>query len=175
MGDILQVVLILIAAILILLLVVYIVHIYRFNKKVNAIEESIDINISKRYDLLVKIRQNLSSNSIDPQLLNTMFLGVKRDFDTTNIVLFDLKGKALLSGQMSTVIRNLSTLPDSFPQLEYDSKFKELVLGLKDCEDEYKKIYHVFTTEAKHLNTLIKNPLGDFIAKLLKIRRRPVN
>lgn len=175
MGDILIWILIGIAIALVLILIGYAIRIYSFNNKVNTIEESIDMNISKRYDLLVKIRQNLTSNGIDPQLLNTMFLGVKRDFDTTNIVLFDLKGKSLLSSQMSTVIRNLSTLPDSFPQLEQDLKFRELVMGLKECEDDYKKIYHVFTHEAKHLNNMIKNPLGDFLAKLLKVRRRPVN
>ena len=120
MVDILIWILIGIAIALVLILIGYAIRIYSFNNKVNTIEESIDMNISKRYDLLVKIRQNLTSNGIDPQLLNTMFLGVKRDFDTTNIVLFDLKGKSLLSSQMSTVIRNLSTLPDSFPQLEQD-------------------------------------------------------
>lgn len=175
MDDTTKIVLILFAILIAIIVISYLTYIYRFDKKVNTIEENIDINISKRYDLLVKIKQNLTNNGIDGNLLNTMFLGVKSNFDTTNIVLFDLKGKALLSSQMSTVIRNLSTLPESFPQLMQDTKYAELVLGLKECEDDYKKIYLVFTMEAKHLNQLTKNPFGKIVAKILKIRRRLVN
>jgi hypothetical protein len=175
MEDIVKIILLIATILVVIIIVAFALYLSHFNKKVNSIEENIDINISKRYDLLVRIRQNLTNNGIDPHLLNTMFLGVKKDFDTTNIVLFDLKGKSILSSQMSNVIRNLSILPESFPQLMSDSKYGELVLGLKECEDDYKKVYHIFTNEAKHLNNLIKNPLGKVLAKILRIKRRLVN
>jgi hypothetical protein len=175
MEDITKIVISIVAILIVILIIAFALYLSHFDKKVNSIEESIDINISKRYDLLVKIRQNLTNNGIDPQLLNTMFLGVKKDFNTTNIVLFDLKGKSMLSSQMSTVIRNLSTLPESFPQLKSDPKYAELVVALKECEDDYRKVYLVFTDEAKHLNNLIKNPLGKVLAKILRIKRRLVN
>lgn len=161
------IILIVIAAVVLWLIWAY----NNFVQKVNRSKEAwadIDVQLKRRYDLIPNLISTVKGYAAHES--GTLEKVIQARNSAMNASGIAQKGEA--ENQLSSTLKSIFALSESYPALKADTNFLELQRELSDTENKIQAARRFYNTNVRDLNTAIESFPNNMIANVFKFEKR---
>lgn len=132
--------------------------------KIDESKSSIDIALTKRYDLLTKSLATVKGYAKHEQetLIKTIEMRNQKISDLT------MAEKNKLNSQMDQVFKSINVVAEQYPELKADKAFNKLQDQMQDCEDNLQATRRIFNSNISVYNQKIVSFPSSIIANMHK-------
>ena len=161
-----------IAGLIAVVVVLFVIALYNSLVQLkNLVDEAwsgIDVQLKKRYDLIPNLVETVKGYAKHEKgvfekvaQLRTQAMGAK-----------SVDEQAKVEGELTSTLKTLFAVAESYPELKADQNFLNLQKSLKDIEDELEKARRYYNGAARDYNIKIETFPGNLIAGMLGFKKR---
>ena len=136
--------------------------------KIDEAKSSIDISLTKRYDLLTKSLATVKGYAKHEYETITKTIELR---NAPRIEDMSMKEKSELAGKLTEASRQLNVVMENYPDLKASENFSRLQLQIQDCEDNLQASRRIFNSNVSTYNQKLVSFPSSLIAKSMHLNK----
>ena len=135
----------------------------RKRNKVEEAKSGIEVALTKRYDMLTKLLDVAKNYAKHEEKIFTQVIKLRQGMSLEELQAAD--------ASMNQMTSSLAAMAEAYPQLNSDTVFKELQVGIRDAEDQLQAARRVYNANVTSFNTATEVFPSSIIAGMKKMTK----
>ena len=136
--------------------------------KIDEAKSSIDISLTKRYDLLTKSLATVKGYAKHEYETITKTIELR---NAPRIEDMSMKEKSELAGKLTEASHQLNVVMENYPDLKASENFSRLQLQIQDCEDNLQASRRIFNSNVSTYNQKLVTFPSSLIANSMHLSK----
>ena len=134
----------------------------RTKVKIDEAKSSIDVSLTKRYDLLTKSLATVKGYAKHEYETITKTIEMR---NSGHIQDMSMKEKSEFAGKLTEASRQLNVVMENYPDLKASENFSRLQIQIQDCEDNLQASRRIFNSNVSIYNQKVVSFPSSLVAK----------
>lgn len=164
--------LLVILGVIIIVLVIWCISTSNYFKtakvKIDESKSSIDVALTKRYDLLTKSLATVKGYAKHESETLAKVIELR---NSRGISKMDMKEKSEFSAKLDQASKEINVVMEQYPELKANTNFNKLQDQILDCEDNLQAARRIFNSNISEFNRKVVSFPSSIIANMMKIRK----
>ena len=136
--------------------------------KIDEAKSSIDISLTKRYDLLTKSLATVKGYAKHEYETITKTIEMR---NAPRVQDMSMKEKSELAGKLNEASHQLNVVMENYPDLKASENFSKLQLQIQDCEDNLQASRRIFNSNVSIYNQKLVSFPSSLIANSMHLTK----
>ncbi len=136
--------------------------------KIDEAKSSIDISLTKRYDLLTKSLATVKGYAKHEYETITKTIEMR---NAPRVKDMSMKEKSELAGKLNEASHQLNVVMENYPDLKASENFSKLQLQIQDCEDNLQASRRIFNSNVSIYNQKLVSFPSSLIANSMHLTK----